>query len=73
MSEIDRFWVESPNFTFGKKLVVLASDHDRYVQTLEHQNKVLADQLTEEKKRSAEWEKAARLAKQQRGIVRIVK
>jgi len=70
---IERFWIESPDFTYGRKLVVLAADHDRYVASLEQQNRVLADQLKVEKERSAEWEKSARLARQQRGMVRVVK
>jgi hypothetical protein len=33
--EIEKFWIENPEWTFKRKLVVLASDHDRVVGELD--------------------------------------
>lgn len=64
--EPTRFYVENPEWVYGRKLVVLASDYDK----LEAENATLRranEQLREDR---AEWERAARIARE-RGAGRI--
>jgi hypothetical protein len=63
------FWVENPDWTYGRKLVVLKSDYDKLCAELA----TLRARLEQQQTKAEEWEKAARLARQQRGLVRVVK
>ncbi len=69
IKKADSFVVENPNWTYGKKVVVLAKDYEiawaAYQETLEA--------LKRERERSAEWEKAARHARRQVGVIKVVK
>jgi hypothetical protein len=69
----DTFWVENDGWTFGRKLVCLASDSERIVQKLWEENERLRERAKTAQERADDWEKAARLAKQQRNLVRVVK
>lgn len=68
--EVTRFYVENPAWTYGKKLVVLATDYDRLAA--EHTAlKRRAEQLQE---RCDEWERAARIARERNsGRITLVK
>jgi hypothetical protein len=63
------FTVENKDWTYGKKVVVLASDYETvwaaYQETLA--------QLKKERERSTEWEKAARHARNMVGTIKVVK
>lgn len=78
MSDIDRFWIESPEFQYGRKLVVLAADHDRLVAATKQQHDAKVEQLERQLKRAhekiEELEKAARAARTRSlGVVKVVK
>jgi len=63
------FIVENPAWTYGKKIVVMWASYeqlwDAYTLTL--------DDLKRERARSAEWEKAARHARNMVGTIKVVK
>lgn len=63
-----RFWAHNPDWTYGKKLVVLATDYDR----LEAENAMLRRQNEQLREDAKEWERAARIAKE-RGRLTVVK
>lgn len=65
---VDRFYVENPNWTYGRKLVVLASDYDQ----LHLQYEIVRGQLDREREKSAEWERTARMLRE-RGRLSVVK
>ena len=67
--EAEKFWVENPEWTFGRKLVVLATDYDKVLA----ENITLRLQLVKVTEARDEWEKAARLARTQRGLLKVVK
>lgn len=71
--EVDSFWVENPAWTYGRKKVCLASDVERVVQKLHYDLQLALQQQKVWQDRCNDWEKAARLAKQQRNLVRVVK
>lgn len=74
MSDIGRFWIEILDSEIPRKLVVLASDHDRVFGALKYQNEVLAKQLEKERARVAELQKEARQSRvRSLGVVRVVK
>lgn len=67
---VARFYVENPEWTYGKKLVVLATDYDKLMA--EHTALKRRVELLEEQK--AEWERAARIARERNtGRVTLVK
>lgn len=68
--DVDRFYVENPEWTYGRKLVVLASDYDK-LQAL-YRTQVVRNQQLEEQK--AEWERAARIQRERNsGRITVVK
>lgn len=65
-----RFYVENPEWTYGKKLVVLATDYDR----LETENTILRKKVELLEEQKAEWERAARIARERNtGRITVVK
>lgn len=70
--DIKRFWVTCPEFTYGRKLVVLASHHDTEVARLQEKIDRLQKSLDEERKRSADWETAARKAREESRSIPVV-
>lgn len=68
--EVARFWVENAEWTYGKKLVVLATDYDKLVAqmaTLRVRNEQLQEKCDE-------FERAARIARErQSGRITVVK
>lgn len=69
IKKADSFTVTNPDWTYGKKIVVLASDYERLWTEYEAARSALA----KERERSAEWEKAARHARKQIGTIKVVK
>lgn len=68
--DAERFYVENPEWTYGKKLVVLATDYDRLLA--KHVALKRRVELLEEQK--AEWERAARIARERHtGRITVVK
>lgn len=66
----ERFYVENPEWTYGKKLVVLASDYDKLAAHA-HCLQTQLDQLYKERD---EWERAARIARERNsGRITVVK
>lgn len=69
LKKAESFVVENPAWTYGRKVVVMAHDYElvwaAYQETLE--------QLKKERERSADWEKAARHARRQVGVIKVVK
>lgn len=67
---VTRFYVENTEWTYGKKLVVLATDYDR----LETQNTILRKKVELLEEQKAEWERAARIARERNtGRITVVK
>lgn len=65
-----RFYVENPEWTYGKKLVVLATDYDRLLA----QNRVLKTRNEQLQEKADEWERAARIARERNsGRITVVK
>lgn len=65
-----RFYVENPEWTYGKKLVVLATDYDR----LAAEHAVLKRRVTLLEEQKADWERAARIARERNtGRITVVK
>lgn len=68
--DVTRFYVENPAWTYGKKLVVLATDYDKLVAenaVLKARVKLLGEQVEE-------WERAARIARERNtGRITVVK
>lgn len=65
-----RFWVENPEWTYGRKLVVLATDYDQLLA----QNRVLQTRNEQLQERCNEWERAARIARERNsGRITVVK
>lgn len=69
IKKAESFVVENPAWTYGKKIVVLASDYERLWAEYE----AVREALQKERERSAEWEKAARHARRQIGTIKVVK
>lgn len=70
MADVNRFYVENPEWTYGKKLVVLATDYDR----LEAEHAVLKRRVELLEGQKAEWERAARIARERNtGRITVVK
>ncbi len=68
--EVQRFYVENPEWTYGKKLVVLATDYDR----LATENTILRRQVEQLQEQKAEWERAARIQRERNtGRITVVK
>lgn len=68
--DVQRFYVENPEWTYGRKLVVLATDYDR----LQTENTILRKQNEQLQEQKAEWERAARIARERSsGRVSLVK
>lgn len=68
--DVQRFYVENPKWTYGKKLVVLATDYDQLVA--EHTALKRRVELLQE--RADEWERAARIARERNtGRITVVK
>lgn len=68
--EAERFYVENPEWTYGRKLVVLASDYDKLLA----QNRVLETRNQQLEEQKAEWERAARIARERSsGRITVVK
>lgn len=68
--EVQRFYVENPEWTYGKKLVVLATDYDR----LEVENTVLRRKVEQLQEQKDEWERAARIQRERAsGRITVVK
>lgn len=69
IKKAESFVVENPTWTYGRKVVVLLSDYetvwDAYQDTLA--------ELRKERERSADWERAARHARRQVGVIKVVK
>lgn len=65
---VNRFYVENPEWTYGRKLVVLASDYDR----LEAENATLRRRNDQLQEKADDWERAARIARD-RGKFTVVK
>lgn len=69
IKKAEPFTVTNPEWTYGKKIVVLANEYDTlwgaYQRSLED--------LKKERERSSEWERAARHARRVVGSVRVVK
>lgn len=69
-TEAERFYVENPEWTYGKKLVVLATDYDKIVA----QNRVLEARNRQLQERCDEWERTARIARERNsGRITVVK
>lgn len=68
----DAFWVENSEWTFGRKLVVLKSEAERKLQKAIDDAQRFKAMFEREQQRAKEWEDAARLARRQRGLVRVV-
>jgi hypothetical protein len=66
--EVEKFFVENPEWTFGKKLVVLATDYD----ALMREKELVERQLQAARKKNEDLERAARQART-RESVRVVK
>ena len=65
-----RFYVENSGWTYGRKLVVLASDYDK-LEALYRTQLVRNQQLQEQKD---EWERAARIQRERAsGRITVVK
>lgn len=78
MSDLDRFYIESPDFQYGRKLVVLAADHDRLIAATKQQYDAKVEQLERQLKRAGEkieeLEKSARTARTRSlGVVKVVR
>lgn len=68
--DVNRFYVENPEWTYGKKLVVLAADYDR----LETENTILRKRVEQLQAQKDEWERAARIARERStGRLSVVK
>jgi hypothetical protein len=68
--EVQRFYVENPEWTYGRKLVVLATDYDR----LEVENTVLRRKVEQLQEQKDEWERAARIQRERNsGRITVVK
>lgn len=68
--DVQRFYVENPEWTYGRKLVVLATDYDRLAA--EHAALKRRTELLQEK--ADEWERAARIARERSsGRITVVK
>jgi hypothetical protein len=65
----ESFVVTNPEWTYGRKVVVMASEYE----TLWEDYQRMRDLLKAEIAKSAEWEKAARHARRQVGIIKVVK
>jgi hypothetical protein len=69
IKKAEPFVVENAAWTYGKKVVVMASDYETvwaaYQETLAA--------LKKERERSADWEKAARHARKAVGVIKVVK
>lgn len=67
---VTRFYVENPEWTYGKKLVVMATDYDR----LAAENTMLKRRVELLEQQKAEWERAARIARERNtGRITVVK
>jgi hypothetical protein len=69
IKKADSFTVTNPEWTYGKKVVVLASDYEKLWEAFEQAQRL----LTEARNRSMEWEKAARHARNMVGSIKVVK
>jgi hypothetical protein len=68
--DVNRFYVENPEWTYGRKLVVLATDYDR----LEVENTVLRRKVEQLQEQKDEWERAARIQRERSsGRITVVK
>lgn len=68
--EAERFYVENPEWTYGRKLVVLATDYDRLLA----QNRVLVTRNQQLQEQKDEWERAARIQRERNsGRITVVK
>lgn len=63
----ERFYVENPEWVYGKRMVVLASDYNR-LEALYHtqvmRNQRLQEKCDEWERAAHEWERAARIARE---------
>lgn len=69
IKKANSFTVENPAWTYGKRVVVMASDYE----TLWEDYQRVRELLKAETAKSAEWEKAARHARRQIGTIKVVK
>lgn len=69
IKKAESFLVHNPEWEFGKKLVVLA--HDYEILWGDYQR--VRDLLKAEIEKSTEWERAARHARRQFGVMKVVK
>lgn len=68
--QVNRFYVENPEWTYGRKLVVLASDYDK----LEVEATILRRKVEQLQEQKDEWERAARIARERNsGRITVVK
>lgn len=68
--DVQRFYVKNPEWTYGKKLVVLASDYDK-LEALYHTQVVRNQRLQE---RCDEYERNVRINRERlRGHITVVK
>lgn len=69
IKKAERFTVVNPEWTYGQKVVVLASEYERLWDVYQQQ----LEQLKKERERCVEWEKAARHARNMVGTIKVVK
>ena len=69
IKKADSFVVENPAWTYGKRVVVMSSDYE----TLWEDYQRVRELLKKEIEKSAEWERAARHARKQIGVIKVVR
>lgn len=69
IKKAESFVVTNPEWTYGKKIVVLAADYELLWERYEATRAA----LIQERERSAEWERAARHARRAVGSIKVVK
>lgn len=69
IKKAESFVVTDPKWTYGRKVVVMASDYDTLWEDYQRVRELLKAEIA----KSAEWEKAARHARRQIGTIKVVK
>ncbi len=69
IKKAESFVVTNPEWTYGKKVVVMASEYEKLWEAFEQVQRL----LTETRGRAVEWEKAARHARNMVGSIKVVK
>lgn len=69
IKKAESFVVTNPEWTYGRKVVVMAGDYETLWEDYNRVRELLKAEIA----KSAEWEKAARHARRQIGTIKVVK